>query len=507
MRKLLGLAFLALTAATACGPISGQGGSNPNDRTGGGNNGDLLLTGGMVISPDGAFAVMQRNTVTVLVDVAARTATQMPFQADRYLFSRTRHVLYAVKQNRAGVVALDLDHGMKELWSTTPVFVTTAGALLMRVRDDDSALVLGDYDRAFVLDPQTGSIRGTIDVGTPPTDVAFLKNDEALVVGSVTWTDHEPSTAVVYANTRTLASTEIQIPNCDAPIAVLPDQTRALLSPTYCEEGEATNPNQTWTNPDPVSVIDLAQDGPHFLKNLPGFGPVALTPDGSRAVAYLDTKRMDPSMFDDKSLVPGPGADQYHLMVIDPKTLAFTLTPIGDALPRFAMTLDGKGLLVDATVAAVRGGAYANVNVGPDGLTASAGVFGGAKAPFGYFDLGGLAFTPFQGPGATLDRFVQSADGRSVYTLKLQSDGLGGQLFDIDMTSKQTTDLQKSLRDIGILPDGHTVILRIRLPAANIDGKLYTQEDYCFSQDAVSCDYTIHFQSTTPTQDCSHDCY
>ncbi len=507
-RSFLRLATLGLAslAAVACGPMNGQGGANPNDRTTGGQNGDVLLTGAMIVSPDGAYAVMQRNTVSVLVDVKQRTATELPFQGERFLFGKTKHTLVAVKPNRAGIVAFDLDAGVKQLWSATPAFKATEGALLMRANEDDSTLVLGDLDRVLVLDAVTGSIRGAVPIGSAATDVAFVGNDEALVVGSVRWTDHKPATAVVQVDLGTLAALPIDVPNCDAPIAVLPDRSRAFLSPTYCEEGQATNPNGQWTNPDPVSVIELEPAGPRFRENLPGFGPVAMSKDGSRVVAYLDTKRMDSSMFKNPSQVPSRFGDQFHLMVIDPKSLEFSLSPIGGALPRFAMTLDGSGLLVDATVKMPRGGAYANVTLGPDGLVAEAGVFGGVKSPFGYFDLKTRSFTAFQGPGAALDRFVQSKDGK-VYTLKVQSDGLGGQLFAIDLASKTTVDLGKSLRDVGILPDGKTLILRVRLPAADVGGKLYAQEDYCFASDPASCDFTIRFRSKTPVPSCEHDCY
>ena len=506
MRFFTRFAFPTLLALSACGPIGGEGGANGNDRTNGGQNGDVLLTGAMVVSPDGAYAVMQRNTVSVLVDIQKRTAKELPFQGERFLFAKNHPVLFAVKPNRGGVVAFDLDAGTSVLWTTTPAFNTTASALLLRISDDDRSLVLGDYDRVFVLDATSGSIRGTVSVGSVPTDVAFVGPDKALIVGSVRWPNHQPATAVVHADLTTLASTTIDVPNCDAPIAVLPDHTRAFLSPTYCEEGKATNPNGQWTNPDPVSVIDLDANGPHFLKNLPGFGPVAMSKDGARVVAYLDTKRMDPAMFVDKKQVPSTSGDSFHLMVIDPTSLAFTLSPIGNALPRFAMTLDGHGLLVDATVKALRGGAYANVTLGPDGLVAEAGVFGGVKSPFGYFDLDARAFTAFQGPGAALDRFVQTKDGK-VYTLKTQSDGLGGALFSIDLGTKTTVDLSRSLRDVGILPDGRTLILRIRLPAASINGQLFTQEDYCFATDPSVCDFTIHYQSKTPVPSCEHDCY
>src|SRR6185437_2093068 len=121
-------------------------------------------------------------------------------------------------------------------------------------------------------------------------------------------------------------SKHVGVPNCTAPIEVLPDASRALLSPTFCEEGKASTSKDQWTNPDPVSIIDLPADGPHFLKNLPGFGPVAMTPDKTRAVAYLDMQRIDESMFEDKSKIPSKTGPRYHIMTIDPKSLAYELS-------------------------------------------------------------------------------------------------------------------------------------------------------------------------------------
>ncbi len=499
--------FLFLAAAVmACGPLDGSGGANPNDRTHGGQPGELLLTGAMEVSPDGAFLIEQRTTATVLVDVKAQTATELAARGDRFVFSKKRHVVYEVLPNRAGIVALDLDQGAKVLWTSNPVFVTTAGAMLARVSDDDQTLILGDYNRLLAVDAQTGSVRGAVSMNTLPTDLAFLSDHKrAMVVGTVQWSDHKPATEVVVFDLATLAMKTITIPNCDAPIALMPDSSRAFVSPTYCEEGKATNPNGQWTNPDPVSVIDLDLQGAHFLKNLPGFGPVALDSKGARAVAYLDTKRMDPAMFANPAQVPSLNGDQFHLMVIDPLTLSFSLSPIGNALPRFAMTPDGSALLVDSSVKVARGGAYASVTIGPDGLTAEAGVFGGQKSPFGIFDITGKQYTAFTGAVAALDRFVITSDNK-VFTLKLTADGTGGDLFVIDLGARTTLNLSRSLRDIGEMPDGKTLILRIRMPAATINNQKYLQEDYCFSLDGVSCTSTIHFTGKTPVPNCAHDC-
>src|SRR4029079_6655666 len=124
-----------------------------------------------------------------------------------------------------------------------------------------------------------------------------------------------------------------------------------------------------------------------------GFGPVALNGRADKVVAYLDAKRIDPAMFEDQSQIPSKDADPYHLLAIDPHTLKLTLFPIGQELPRFAMSIDGRGLLVDASVHVFRAEAKVSVAISADGVSASAsGVFG-MDAPFGYFDIDAGKFT------------------------------------------------------------------------------------------------------------------
>lgn len=509
--KLGLLSTLLLATACALPAKTNEGGANANDRSNGGGEGEMLQTGIMEVSPDGRRALMVRNTTAVMVDFQKQTTLELPFQPKRFVFSKTRDIGYALAEDGA-LSALDLDTGA-ELWSYAS---PSASVSLLRARDSEHAILLGESSTLHILDPETGVERDAVHVDGGVTEATFLpQHHAAVVVGATTWTDHKPSTALVMVKLDSLASSTIRIPNCESKFVALPDESRALLSPTFCEEDKSSNPNAQWTNPDPVSVIDIDGSSLGFVKNLPGFGPVALSPDGSRAVAYLDTQRMDPSMFEDPAQVPDAEADRYQLMVIDPGSLSFTLDPIGKALPRFAMTPDGKGMLVDSSVMyqrySAKADAQANVSIDKNGLTVSGsaeiGVFK-ETAPFGYFDLDARTFTPFSGPAASLDRFVQTADGQ-VFTLKTRSDGLGGDLFRIDVAAKKTTDMGRLLRDIGLLPDKKTLVLRIRQPAVQVGGTAYTREDYCLSLDGVSCSLTIHFQDPhgTPVKTCDyHDC-
>lgn len=506
MKNLLGrgaalLSFALLATLPACGALGGggdgEGGANANDRTAGGDDGELLENGAMMVSPSGAYVIAQRRSTTLVIDVRAQSHRELDFRGDRFVFSRTREVAYVVLPDLGGVLALDLATGA-QLWRTTPAFKSSAGAFQGRVTSDDKTLFVSDYDRVFFIDAKTGDVRNVAKVGVMPEDLELVPGEKhALVVASTTWDDKGPHTPVSLVDIAKETASTIDVPNCAAPASILPDGSRALVSPTFCTRDAKTAP-AGWKNPDPVSVIDLdlTSGALRFVKNLPGFGPTALLGDG-RAVAYLDMKRIDESMFDDKAQIPPAGSKQFHLMLIEPKTTRFELVAIGDQLPRFAPSKDGKSLLVDATRAVVRSEASATITLDGDGLRATVkGSFGDDSGSlFGSFDLGTKRYAPFVGPAATLDRFVQTADGARVYTLR--SNGLGGDLFSIDMSARATLDLGRSLRDLALLPDG-TLVLRIRLEPTS---DRHLREEFCFSSDGRTCRSTVSYTSPRPERD------
>jgi hypothetical protein len=513
-RSSLALALVLAAAAAACNVPTVEGGSNANDRSRGGDQGETLLTGAMVVSPDGKYALMQRNQTSVLLDIEGQSAREMPEQVARFIFAKGGSTAVAVLQDGATVVSYELASG-HERWRSQPELEHGA-ATMARLSDDGRYLVLGAADQVLVVDGGSGVAQGKVSVGSRPTELSFVPGtSRALVVGSTVWTNHLPSTAVVDVDLATLDSHQVAVPNCAAPIDVLPDASRAFLSPTFCEEDHASTPKQQWTNPDPVSVIDLAPAGPAFVKNLPGFGPTAMDGAGQRVVAYLDMKRIDESMFADKAQIPDKSGPRYHIMTINPKTLAFELAPVGEVLPRFALTRDGTSLLVDATVQQVRGEVSVKASITTSGVSVSASIFGGTDSLFGLFDLAAHTYTPFTGPAASLDRFVQAADGKHVFGLTMTADGLGGDLFRIDLETKSVTALGKSLRDIGLLPDGQTLLLRERLPAVQADYNgtpgWFRREQYSLSLDGINASITIQFQDsipfqTTPVCSDTHDC-
>ncbi len=511
------VSLLALSVGLGVGgcavPTTGdQGGAvQTNDRSATGTSGESLSVGVMLVSPSGRFSLLQRADASVIVDLEKKTTRELPFYASRFVFAHDGTRGYAFAPGApASVVAFDLET-VTEAWRVSPSITTPA---VFSISDDDANVIVAGEGKASVVATKSGALTGEIFLPSFPTNLTFLPAAKsgtgsaarAVFVGSTEWTAHQPKTALSIVDLATLDQARVDVPNCSAPLVVVPDASRAFLSPTFCQEDRPSTETVTWTNPDPVSVIDFdAKGAATFRENLPGFGPVALDKAGSVAVAYLDTARMDPAMFKDKDQVPAAGADPYQLMVIDPHSLTFTLTPIGHSLPRFAMGRDGKSLLVDASVRVERVSAQAKVTVDANGIRIEAGATFGSDAPFGTFDLARRKYTAFTGPLAALDRFVQTKNGH-VFTLKATADGLGGDLFDLDLAAHTTKSMGRSLRDIGILPDGETLLLRVRLPAVKHDDGFHRAEQICFSLDGSACSSTITYESVAPIPNTSATC-
>ncbi len=538
-RLLVAFTSLALLQLNACQlpmngngePLVDEGGENANDRSEGGTSGELLSTGAMTLATNGRYALMQRNRVSVVFDVVNKRHTELSFQVARAVFSETENTVYFAKADGT-LLALDLATKATK-WSAS-----TGGLALslLSLSADGRSIIVGTGNDVQVHDSQNGSVRGRVALGATPSYFKKIPGStDVLVVGDTTFINHAPHTPVARITLSQVSLQTIDVPNCVAPIEVLPDASRALLSPTFCEEGKESSATNDWTNPDPVSIIDLdANGGLHFVKNLPGFGPVALSEDGTRAVAYLDKTRMDTSMFDDPAQVPSSSSPNFHIMTIDPKTLAFELHPIGNALPRFAMTRDGRGLLVDASIKlktrvklSAKANVQGNVSFTPNGISGSvtgevdveAAIFQ-EKSPFGYFDLGTNVFTGFAGPQAGIDRFVQLADGRTVIALERRKDGLGGTPHLIDLVTKTVTQLAEPLgtgvRDIGLLPDGKTMLVRVRMAASQKGSQLYSREAAYFSADfttiigaSIEFEESQPFAQVDPENNCPsyHDCF
>ena len=157
--------------------------------------------------------------------------------------------------------------------------------------------------RLATLRPDTGSVA---ELSTPFAlrDVSFSPVDGAVLGVSSRWKgDGWPEAQVYWIEPTTgVIEDQVNFLNCADELAIQPGGITALLSPNQCMvhpvvlppppevEEWPTDPEDEWEDwedfdeGDPVSVIDL--ETRTFEGNLPGFGPVAFSPDGETAVAF-----------------------------------------------------------------------------------------------------------------------------------------------------------------------------------------------------------------------------
>jgi DNA-binding beta-propeller fold protein YncE len=313
------------------------GGANQGLRSPGNRQGGIALTeGDVAVSPDGKFFAAIKDGKLVLGDVGGSNTSKpgLP-KPERVAFwsnSDGEGILVLANGKRDGngterLVAFDRKSD-KVLWD---VQLSRADRWLDMTPDGKRVILTSDSSVALV-DGANGSYLSDVGATTfNVRDVDITKDGRFVIV-----TRDMGFSMTNVSMTRTENGEEVcdvEATNCADEVVLSQDETRAFLSPTLC-------------NADPVTVIRLAENDCAVEQQMPGFGPVALSPDGKTAVAFLDRDATDPTGV----IVPADiqqSDTRYHLMFIDTTSLAFTTKPHGDNLPRYAFTPDGASLLVD----------------------------------------------------------------------------------------------------------------------------------------------------------------
>lgn len=206
--------------------------------------------------------------------------------------------------------------------------------------------------------------------------------------------------------------------NCSSELVMAENDTKAFLAPTLC-------------NWDPVSVFTFTEQGCKMEKQMPGFGPVALSPDGQTAVAFLDRDAFELDASGEQMQPPegvGNSRDRFHLMFINVKDLSFTTKATGNDMPRYAFTPDGSELLVDTPMNPIS--TVRRLNVGK------------------------MKWTNMKGPFAKMHAFSFSDDGRKMFMVD-------NGLFELplDGTFIKPARVNFMPNSLNITPDGDTVLL------------------------------------------------
>ncbi len=330
------------TAATTLGGCDlgdNGGGANDGQQTPGNmDDGVDLSRGEIAVSPKGTSFLARVGDALIHGDVDG-SWRELPKlgDPDQLVFSPQRSVVYVATTDPPRLRAHDLARD-EALWSTDideeTGFFGASGRTWLHVTADDRYVIAVGFDDITVFDTHAGGRLGhwrtadeIVDVDVAPDgSELYVAHDERREDGQQ-WTPLS-----IFRLPDLYSDQTIWLPNCADEVVLGSKGHYAFMAPTTCHE-------------DPVSVIDLERG--EFVRNLPGFGPVALAADGELAVAFMDLDNLDESLFVDSD--PRPEGDRrYHLMLIDTKTLEFTTVELGDSLPRYAPTPDGKLLLIDA---------------------------------------------------------------------------------------------------------------------------------------------------------------
>lgn len=246
-------------------------------------------------------------------------------------------------------------------------------------------------------------------------DVTWLPDGALALVEDHTWLGDAPSSRVLIHEPGGRTHT-ILVPNCASRLNLSPDGRLGMLAPTFCAK-------------DPVSVIDIADR--RFVENLPGFGPVAFSPDGAYAVAF--GRQEDLASFGITS------ETRYSLLFIATEDLSLEVLDLGDDLPTYTVTPDGEVVLIYSIF---KSASY-------DGIV--------------LVDVATRTLREADGPELDLSEFVMSEDGELVYLID-------GGLFRLDVKTGRIAYIRIPCGGLGeptqcnpdrlnLLPDEVTLVL------------------------------------------------
>jgi hypothetical protein len=351
----------------------------------------------------------------------------------RVAFAKSRPVFYVTSASSDEVMAFGATSRCR-IWRAGTGLHSDDPDLYPSPKDD--RLVLSSRFAVTVMDAHVGARVDHLTQGDAVVDVDFTPDGKQIMVTlDHNWLGDTPHTPIrVYKAGNASLLGIVDVPNCASRLTLTPGGSRAFLAPTDCvppsPPPSAGSSGGQITSYDPVSVIDVAART--FMRNLPGFGPVAMASNGVTAVAFLNTNVMDASLFDDPAQIPPVSGPQYYVMLIDTRDLSFGLVPIGDRLPRYALTPDGKVVLVDF-----------DTNVWGDGQRIRV------------LDVTTRSLEDVSGSNVQLDHFAIHPDGRDVYLV------YGTMLYHLSIPARAVrwipTDLW--LSTLNITPDGQKLLL------------------------------------------------
>jgi hypothetical protein len=426
--------FSVLSTIAVVASLSGCdfGGLNQNQQIAGNQDDGVNLSfGDIAVDPSGTYFLSRNEGGLVHGNILTGGAKVLPGVQNptRLAFNHEQNVIYVTVEREGGdeLIAYDVSE-RKTLWSLGVNIedkeTNTHGVVtfpLVQVTDDNQHLILTHKREVEILDLDDGDVTRSEVFGDDVVDIDVTPDGSRILVT----TEHEwvndpdgdtPETQIQDVPTDpdpTIDAKTIKVPNCADELVVAPDGEHAFLAPTTC-------------NKDPISVINL--DTNEFVVNLPGFGPVAMSPDGEDLVGFLDLEEVDKSLFEDSGDIPSDG--RYHMMFIDASTLQYDFLSLGGKLPRYAITPDGKVLLVDTV-----------------------GWFDDERLRV--VDIKSRSIHTTSGPAVQLNDFVITSDSADVFLL---DEGL----FNLDISDRKVSSIGLDFdpENINITPNDSFLLLR-----------------------------------------------
>jgi hypothetical protein len=271
-----------------------------------------------------------------------------------------------------------------------------------------------------IFDLQTGWTTVTHRT-TPLRDLDVVPATGELLVTSSVWEGNTPTATLAFVNPATgEVVKEVSFTNCADELKIVPGGKLALLAPQWCQQ-------------DPISVVDLTTRS--FVENLPGFGPVVVSEDGSTAIGFTQKADMQNAW--------GYAQEQpYGLIVVDLVTLDWKVKEYGPSRPSYFLAKDGKTLVThgqETTCWATSEGA--------DECT--------TDYSMAVYEVASMERNEVVGPAVPLWRFVQSPDGNTLYV------PWKGALVRLDIAAATTTGIstQGTPELINIRPQADFLVL------------------------------------------------
>lgn len=427
MKKRPWIVLLSLAAACP--------GANLNERVAGNpDGGTAIATGEIAVARSGRFFLVRDDDTLSLGNIEQKSLSPLGLQkVDTLAFwpEEMGEGFFAISFGKA--TSGDGQYGSLRSYSLSERKVLWTQAL----RADDRKLDVskdGKYvvvygSEVSIRSAETGAEVGHLKPSNGIVDVDLTKDSAQVIVTEATeWSgDDADENALPVTRVTSLQMSDAKVlctleaTNCASELVVDAEGKQAYIAPSFCRR-------------DPVTVLDLA--GCRVRQTLPGFGPIALTADGTTGIAFIDNTREDPLAPPLPQAVKD-SATRYHLMLFSTEDLSYRTLPVGGLAPRYALTPNGKHIVLDGVFTEQRGDQTIT-----DSALRIVTVEDGAIRKVDH--------------EALLQAYVMTPDSASAWYLWTG-------LFELDIAAATATELamDQSVQALNITPAGDYLLLRV----------------------------------------------